>query len=677
MKKKFLSTVLALDLLILAGCGGADSDTPKTKWVDSDIEGTITADTEVSIKDDFMAAVNKDLYASGELKGSVISNVARKVTEKKRALVEDASVTGKNIEEVRKYIELIEGSETRNKLGVSPLEPYIQSIENIASVEELYAWLPDPEKNPLCSGIVDFYGQSRSELDPNSYYVTVSKDVFTLGAADNYYKVGENNLEKIVVVEDTVKYILGRMGYDEKSIQDIIDSNFQVEKKISRFTKDLKEKENDIYTLEELSSIQGDYPLVEYMNNWGYEDCSRIVVNTEYVKMLDRICENNLEDIKAMLIVQYALFAGPYLDEEAQEAIKEINLPRAGEFIDPETRTEEEIKEDTIFDSYVGSSVLEGALDAEYIEYYVDDECYDRLYSMTEDIVEAIHEMFANESWLSEEGKALCLEKLDALEIHVVSPDECDYGDLNIVPAEEGGNLLEAKFAIDRFQKEKDGEITAAPVDRKIWNPYEYEMSTTVTNAYYNPETNGIYILAGIIEDPVYYQGMTDEELLGGIGMVVGHEITHGFDSMGVHYDKDGIKNDWLPQIDVDAFTDKAAKVSLFYTSLVPYESARSCNGENLRGEAIADMGGIRACIEVGAKKDNFDYEAFFKRFASVWATQNNKEHEEWLMEHDVHPLAFYRVNVALSQFDKFHETFDVKEGDGMYVSPEDRIAIW
>ncbi len=677
MKKKLLSAVLALNLLILSGCGGTNSDAPSSKWVDSDIEGSITADTVVSVKDDFIAAVNKDLYASGELKGSVIANTARKVTEKKRALVEDSSVTGKNIEEVRKYVELIEDTETRNKLGVSPLEPYIQSIENIASVNELYEWLPDPEKNPLCAGIVDFSGESRSELDPTSYYVTVSKNKFSLGNADNYYKVSDANLQNIVVVEDTVEYILGRIGYDEKSIRDILDSNFQIEKKISRFTKDLKEDENDIYTLEELSSIQGDYPLVEYMDNWGFEHCDRILASTEYVKMLDNICENNLEDIKDMLIVQYALFAGPYLDEEAQKTISDINEPRIGEELDTESRTEEEIKEDTIFGTYLGSSALEGAMDAEYVKYYVDDECYGRLYSMTEDIVEAIREMFLNESWLSEKGKAACLDKLDALKIHVISPEECDYKDLNIVTAKDGGNLLEAKFEIDRFGKEKEGEITATKVDRTIWDPYDYEMSTTVTNAYYSPETNGIYILAGIIDDPVYYQGMTDEELLGGIGMIVGHEITHGFDSGGVHYDKDGIENDWLPDEDIEAFTDKSTKVALFYNSLVPFESAGACKGLNLRGEAIADMGGISACINVGAKKDNFDYESFFTRIAEVWATQNSMDFEKYLMEYDVHPLAFHRVNVALSQFDKFHETFDIKEGDGMYVSPEDRIAIW
>ncbi|MBP5168384.1 MAG: hypothetical protein ILP14_04185, partial [Oscillospiraceae bacterium] len=128
MDKKLLSLLLACTVFLTAGCGGVGPDSPH--WIDSSIKGNVTADTVVSLKDDFAAAVNQDFYSSGDSDGRTIINIARMVTDRKRALLTDASVTGKGIEEVRKFAALAEDQEGRNALGVTPLEPYIRSIES-------------------------------------------------------------------------------------------------------------------------------------------------------------------------------------------------------------------------------------------------------------------------------------------------------------------------------------------------------------------------------------------------------------------------------------------------------------------------------------------------------------------------------------------------------------------
>ena len=674
--RKTLSLCIALNLLIVSGCGGVE-DTPSSKWTDSDIEGYVTADSDISLKDDYMAAINKELYASGKLQGTVLGNIARSVTERKRKLVEDTSVTGKNMEEVRKYIGLAEDWDTRNELGIAPIEPYIREIEEISSVDELYNWLPDTKRNPLGAAPVDISGAGRSVVDPSSYYVALGKESLLLGNPDNYFNLNADTLEMMVAIEEKATYILSKMNYDEAQIKGMLDDAYQFEKKLSDILRNVEEDEDDTYTRAEIAYMQADYPMTDFLDNWGYGKCDRFVMDSNYIKKIDGICQKYFEQIKSECIIYYIINSGAYLDRKTMLAFEEMSKSRGMENIDPETRTKKQIEEDRIFGTYLGESVLEGAIDEAYVDKYINEESFNRLYKMTEDIIDTYRDIFSNEPWLSDEGKKECLKKLDAIEIHVVRQSDADYSELNIVPAEDGGNFLEAYFALNQFESKKMGELSAAKVNRKEWNPYDYSMSTTITNSFYNPQTNGIYILAGIIDDPAYYEGMPYEELLGGIGMIVGHEITHGFDADGVKYDKDGVEHKWLPEDDSRAFDDRTAKVSLYYSNIKPYDGSGIYDGNMVQTEATADMGGVKACIILGSKTKGFDYDKFFRHFAGMWAAQVNVDHEHYLIDYDVHPLNYLRVNVAVSQFDEFVKTYDIQEDDGMYLAPEKRIAVW
>ncbi len=678
MKKKLLSIVLALTLLSVSGCGGSTSGSASGKWVDSSIKGTLTAESQVSEKDDFIAAVNKDLYVSGQLNDSSLNNIARKVTERKRDIIENESISGKGMEEVRKYVRLAEDWDTRNALGLDPLVPYIKDIESISSTEELYKWIVDTKRNPLGTAPMDCTGMDRSEVDEDAYCISLGKSRLTLKSEDNYFKLDSGNLESMVATEEKVTYVLTGMGYDKDSIKKILDENYQFEKILAGIKKDLSKVDevDKSFTLEELEYMQGDYPLVKYLENWGYDGCKLFITDSDHVKLLDVLSSLYLDEIKAMCIVEYVVKGGSYLDKATMDAFKEIDKPR-GEKEEPEMRTEYQQSEDLIINEYLGATPLVGAINEAYVDQYIDPESYERLYNMTLDLVGAVRTIFSNEKWLSEEGKQACCDKLDAIKIHVVYPSETDYSTLDIATSDQGGNLLEAKFALDRFSAEKSAEMIAAGVDRDYWDPYNSMLSTTITNAYYNPSTNGIYILAGILDEPAYFKDMSYEELLGGIGMVVGHEITHGFDANGVKYNKTGMEKSWLPDADKQSFSDRTANVALFYTTLTPFESSGQYNGTRVQEEATADMGGIKACLELASRQSNFDYDRFFRHLAKTWASQVTLEREKYLFNVDTHPLAFLRVNVALSQFDEFHNTYGAKEGDGMYVDPENRIAVW
>ena len=225
MKKKFLAMLLACAALFTAGCESIGKNS--SQWIDSSIKGNVTADTVVSLKDDFAAAANQDLYASGESEGRTIVNISRRVTDRKRALLSDTSVTGKGIEEVRKYAALAEDHAGRQALGVTPLEPYLRSIEGITSVEELYAWIADPAANPLGASPVAVTGPGRSQVAPSSYFVLLGNASFTLtrqnSSSDSYFSMNETDLEKMVMVEDKVTCVLEQMGYTKDQIQALLD----------------------------------------------------------------------------------------------------------------------------------------------------------------------------------------------------------------------------------------------------------------------------------------------------------------------------------------------------------------------------------------------------------------------------------------------------------------------
>ena len=211
-------------------------------------------------------------------------------------------------------------------------------------------------------------------------------------------------------------------------------------------------------------------------------------------------------------------------------------------------------------------------------------------------------------------------------------------------------------------------------VDKDKWNRYIMPISTA--NAFYEPTDNSINMLAGALDGVVYQSDFTYEQKLGGIGVVIGHEISHAFDPYGAQYDKDGRFNSWWTDADKSAFDERSAKLIAFYDALEPVDDMEY-SGQLVQAEAVADMGGMKCALRVAADKDAFDYAEFFGSFANVWATKRLKSDEINRLKTDGHPLDYLRANVTVMQFDEFQACYDVKPGDGMYLAPEDRINVW
>ena len=173
----------------------------------------------------------------------------------------------------------------------------------------------------------------------------------------------------------------------------------------------------------------------------------------------------------------------------------------------------------------------------------------------------------------------------------------------------------------------------------------------------------------------MYRSDMSDEELYATVGAVVGHEISHAFDSSGGQFDKNGNLASWWTEEDYAIFQERNAKMADYFNAMHPWEG-QDFYGSIMTGEACADMAGIKVMLLLAAENPDFDYDLFFRTFANVWLLKDTLE-RAYVRINDVHPMGYLRVNGTLQQFEEFLNFYGITEGDGMYLAPEDRVDIW
>ena len=647
-----LSAVLAL---ILTACsagsaGGEAGSSAKIllsgAWVDSDLIGSVSADQEIRLQDDFAAAANKEWKLEvGDKYVDTFQNISDAVIEKMKNAATDESIEGEEAEVLRKYYALSSDWDLRNSQGVEPLRPYIEDIESISSVDDLYAFFMDLERNPMALAPValDVITGYHTEKFPDINLTMLETPHLSLvdDQGKEYYSQLDAplGLELYEQVENRTVYMLGRMGYSEAEAKKMLKKCLIWEKKVAGSIEQFSRGNLEEYVCdrEKVASYAGSFPLNDLLNAWGFEDTQYLVISPRYAKKLASLCsEGNLESVKDFLIINYCLGSAMCLDRDS-------------------------------LDTYLkfGESKLQAPQD------------YGKTKEQFEDTLQ--FNTFKEEPWLTDEGKALCVEKLKNVKIHIAYQnfEVLDYSLAPFLSKEEGGNFLDAYYATERYGMQHKVFLSKQKFDRDYWDPVSANTSTTMTNAFYMPSTNGIYICAGICEPYAYSPDFSYEEKLAGLGCVVGHELTHGFDKNGALYDKDGRRNTWLPYKDQTAFNDRNDIVSAYYTTLQPYPGSGLYQGSNLSGEATADMGGLKVTLYLASKVPDFDYDLYFRSYARLWRANVPLEVEKTRFNGDSHPLAFYRVNVGLQQFDEFYETYGIKEGDGMYLDPDKRIKVW
>ncbi len=291
----------------------------------------------------------------------------------------------------------------------------------------------------------------------------------------------------------------------------------------------------------------------------------------------------------------------------------------------------------------------------------------------------ALGQHIDNLTWMSDTTKAKAKEKLAAFTVKIGYPDSWrDYSALAVDPALPYWNNIQKAI---QFNIDYNNSDYGKPVDRARWH-----MSPQTVNAYYNPTTNEICFPAGILQAPFFDPAADDAVNYGAIGVVIGHEMTHGFDDQGRQFDKDGNFNDWWAQSDADAFNALADKLVAQFDSIEVLPGTHA-NGRLTLGENIADQGGLRVARTAylnslaGAEAPVIDgltpAQRFYLAYANVWAANIRDAEILSRTQNDPHSLGRWRVNGTLRNIEPFFEAFEIKEGDPMYLPEEERVIIW
>lgn len=326
-----------------------------------------------------------------------------------------------------------------------------------------------------------------------------------------------------------------------------------------------------------------------------------------------------------------------------------------------------------------------------YVARYVDPAAKADVTSIVDSFLASYRAMIQGSSWMTDETKAEALKKIDTMKVQVVSPDawEAWLDDVELVPADEGGVYIDNVLRVKQAKQAQYLSQIDQPIDPSRWG-----VSTQSVNAFYNESINGITILAGILQAPMYDASASRASNLGGIGFVIAHELTHAFDASGSQYDSTGALRDWWTDADREKFEQVMAKFITFYNR---YEVGDGiyANGERTLTENMADCGGMKCVVNVIAEECGVDpndpqsaageardryraaLDGAFSSLAEFWKTKYTSASLVYYRDVDVHSLPYLRVDGVLSATDAFYYLYDLQEGDGMYVTPEARPSIW
>ncbi|MGN0189940.1 MAG: M13 family metallopeptidase, partial [Candidatus Cryptobacteroides sp.] len=325
------------------------------------------------------------------------------------------------------------------------------------------------------------------------------------------------------------------------------------------------------------------------------------------------------------------------------------------------------------------NGILGEAVGQMYVKKYFPEKDKQRMLQMVRNIQTALGQRVEALDWMSGETKAKAQEKLSAFTVKIGYPDKWkDYTTLEIDPAL---SYYENLLAASKWYVAENLSKLGKPVDKAEWG-----MTPQTVNAYYNPTTNEICFPAGILQPPFFNTDADDAVNYGAIGVVISHEMTHGFDDQGRLFDKDGNMNDWWTEADSEAFKTRAQGLVDQFNQ-VEIQPGLMANGAATLGENIADQGGLRIAYTAlqnsfgGSRPQDIDgftaEQRFYLAYATLWAQNITPQEEARLTLLDVHSLGENRVNATLRNLDTFFEAFGIGEGDAMFRPESERVVIW
>ncbi|CUU51038.1 M13-type metalloendopeptidase [Clostridium beijerinckii] len=645
-------------------------------------ESSVTNNSQgVRLNDDFYDAVNSDWIKNAKIEdgkstASTFDDVENKVTEQIKDIINNLLINKdayKENSDEKKIINIYNNTlniEARNREGIKPVKENLDEIKSIGTIDDITKLWKD--KRILNSTIKFSVEKDIKDVKTNILYI--SPTALSLGDSDEYTNPTENSKKERKLTEDYYNKILMLSGYTQQESQKKVDDMFKFEEMVAPYIKGKKEKattknlideEYNVYTVAELNNLAPNLNLPEIMNYVGIDKANKIILeDPEWLKAFNKLYnQENLPLIKNYIEIVNLLYASNYLSEDFENANKEYASNMLG--ITGNVSKEEEAVDNV-------NSMMGMAIGRLYSEKYVPEKTKKDVESITKDIIAVYKKRIDNLDWMSSQTKKNAIDKLDKLKIKIAYPDSWnDYSKLDIKSYEEGGSLFQNAMTLRIFERDKMFNKINKLVDKD-----EDQFKPQTVNAFYSATENSIIIPGGIIQGHFYDVNAPKEVNLGGIGVIIGHEISHAFDNTGAQYDSDGNLNNWWTEEDYKEFMQKTQKVANFYSQIEAMPGEK-LDGNLTVGENIADIGGVSCLLDILGEMNNANYKAFFESYAVTWRQITTKEYATYALIIDVHSPNKVRVNAVLPQFQKFYDTYGIAEKDGMYVKPGDRIGIW
>ena len=674
--KNLMSLPVTVLLMAVVSCGGNQSGQTSGLHLDN-------LDTTVAPGADFYRYAcggwmeNNPLGDQYARFGS-FDQLAETNTERINGLIEDiASRKGVKGDEAKvgMLYNIAMDSVKLNADGMAPIASHLQRIDAVtdnAGLQQLVAVMMREAFDPYF-----FVFASVDEKNSTKNLLQIYQSGLTLGNRDYYLSDDENNRN---IREKYVGHI-GRMfslaGFDEESAKKASESVMRVETALAGAHFDnltLRDPYRNYHKMpyQEFVSRFPGMDWDSFMSVLGADNVDTLNVSQlePLAKAVELITEGNIDDQKNYLKWKVVDAAAPYLSD----AFVAENFEFYGKVISGQKEIKPRWKR--------AVATVDGVLGEEvgrmYVEKYFPPRAKERMITLIDNLKKSLGERISALEWMSDSTKEKALEKLSTFYVKVGYPDKWrDYSALEIKNDSYFANIVRASVFEYDYLISKAGK----PVDRTEWH-----MTPQTVNAYYNPTTNEICFPAGILQYPFFDMDADDAFNYGAIGVVIGHEMTHGFDDQGRLYDKNGNLADWWSQSDADNFKARA-QVLVDWFDAIEVLPGLYANGSLTLGENIADFGGIQVAFQAFRNatasaplpvKDGFTPEQrFFIAYANLWATNIRDEQIRYLTQMDVHSLGEWRVNAILPHVQAWYDAFGIVPEDGMYLAPENRASIW
>jgi putative endopeptidase len=568
----------------------------------------------------------------------------------------------------------------RNKQGLSPLKPYLAKINAVKNTKDLEALMI--EMNAI--GGDGFFGVGIGSDAKNSNRNVIYVSPGSVGLPDRDYYVSDDKdskekRDKYVLHVAKMLQILGEKPAKAKTDADkILALEIAMSKpRFDRVERRDRRKSYNPMTVADLQKLTPSIDWKNYLTKIGLTKADSLIVSQpKYMTSLETIFkENKIEDWKAYMRWNLLNGSAGKLSTSIETADWEFYGKTLRGAIKQRPRDETALE---VINGATGE-----ALGKLYVEKKFPPEAKAKAEKMIKNIFLAFENRINNLPWMSAETKKSAIAKLHKSQIKIGYPDKWkDFSALTIKSPEEGGTYFENSLNISRWSTKEDIDKLYKPVDKTEWY-----MSPQTVNAYYNPSYNEIVFPAAILQPPFYNYQADEAVNYGGIGGVIGHEISHGFDDSGSRYDADGNLKDWWTADDQKQFAALTGALADQYSALQPLPGT-FVDGKFTLGENIGDLGGVNAAydgLQIYLKEngnpgliDGYTPEQrFFMSWATMWRTKMRDEALKTQVKTDPHSPGMYRAYVPLQNVDAFYKAFDIKAGDGMFIASDKRVKIW